>query len=124
MSSSSMFREDTVYFSDDDEREFDSDTGLFRILVDLFAEPVSDQVFRPSPSMKSSRVALDDEDVCCLCLVNFPDAAFNGCPKESGGGVCCCPCAIALLNRPDSTKKCPHCRALITGFRVVDDDEV
>ena len=60
----------------------------------------------------------DDEDVCCICLVNFPNAAFDGCLKESGG-VCCCPCANAVLDRPGATKKCPHCRAVISGFHMV-----
>jgi hypothetical protein len=56
------------------------------------------------------RVALEDEDKCCVCLENFPNATFEGCMKQ---GVCCCLCASEIIfNRMN----CPHCRAPVQAY--------
>ena len=68
-----------------------------------------------------TRLALENEDVCCICLENFPNVVFEGgCQKTTSPGVCCYPCTrIMVLDR--GMMKCPHCRADITDFRVVVD---
>jgi len=47
---------------------------------------------------------------CCICQDNKPTLCIQSC-----GHMCLCKtCAIALLNGPSSTHKCPLCKASIT----------
>ena len=79
---------------------------------------------RAAEEKYNTRVASHEgeEDVCCVCLENFPNVVFQGCHKsllsKGGGGICCFPCARTILERG---MKCPHCRAVITGFHVTMD---
>ena len=72
-----------------------------------------------------TRLALENEDVCCVCLENFPNVVFEGgCQRNTTtttSGVCCYPCTRMIL---EQRMKCPHCRAVITGFRVIVSGDV
>ncbi len=60
--------------------------------------------------LPEARTALENEDHCCVCLDNYPNATFVGCGKV---GVCCCICAEKILvNR----MKCPHCRVVVSAY--------
>jgi len=68
-------------------------------------------------AIQQTRLALDDEEVCCVCLRNFPNASFEGCHRATTtSGICCFLCAEMVRSR---RMNCPHCRAVITGVRVV-----
>ena len=68
-------------------------------------------------AIQQTRLALDDEEVCCVCLRNFPNASFEGCHRvTTTSGICCFLCAEMVRSR---RMNCPHCRAVITGVRVV-----
>ena len=63
----------------------------------------------PHPSL-NVREALEDEDACCVCLVNYPNATLLACKH-----CICCICAERLFK---DRKNCPLCRQEIPAFQV------
>jgi hypothetical protein len=51
--------------------------------------------YTSSWSLLERRIALPHEDVCCVCLENYPNTTFVGCGKSTG--VVCAPCAERVL---------------------------
>jgi hypothetical protein len=56
------------------------------------------------------RIATEDEDTCCVCLENYPNATFVGCLQTN---TICCLCAETVLARG---MRCPHCRAEVNEY--------
>ena len=61
----------------------------------------------------------EDEDVCCVCLVNYPDTVLDGgCEHRF-----CYPCVLGLMEK--KMMNCPLCRAGFKNFipHCFTDDE-
>ncbi len=70
-----------------------------------------DEALRVQSIAVETREALEGEDTCYVCMVNYPDARFTPCNNT---GICCA-CAQRITR---STGKCPLCRAAVTSFQL------
>ena len=96
------------YFSDDEESVhsgYDDDLDNFIIANE---QRVLDCILSTGPSATE---ALEDEEVCYVCLQNKPDSVF-----DCGNSGVCCVCANVLVN---TTRKCPLCRQTVESFNIV-----
>ena len=88
--------------SDDDLHRY----GLVPVAFLLYYPPLSS-------FQRLATEAAADEEACCVCFVNRPNAKFTRCGHSS----ICCVCAYRLV-RSDAPK-CPLCRARIVGVDLI-----